>query len=268
MKGLKISILLLTTILLLTSCGQKKKKQAELEIKKSEIENVILDYVYPLPSSFELMDMLNEIEAAFIIGVSNPSSAVENYKSKDKKALNLGVYLSDMSYTSIYNRKQEAQDYLVSCDGLVRDLNVDDAFADDFVANVFENFDNRDTLVTLVTDATQNVYEAFHRKGNKELAYLMASGAWVEAMYLTLIISENTPLNQKIINTIIFQRKSLMDIITLLDEVKDDEQIRPIRTALLGIKKVFDQEPIDALTVSQVDELTKKVNALRSIIVE
>ncbi len=268
MKNLKISTLILASVVLFASCANKKKKEAELEIKKGEIEKVVTDYVYPLPSSFELMDMLNEIEAAFIIGISNAPENVGQYETRPKQALNLGVYLLDLSYASIYNRKQSAQDYLVASEALVRELHVDDAFEEGFVARVSENIDNRDELVDLLSSATQSVYGDFHRKGNKELAYLMVAGGWIEAMHLTLTISENTPLNQQIINTIIFQHQSLLETIALLEEVKEAPSVSPILTALMGIKNTFDQEDPSALTVDQVKTLTKQVIALRAHIVE
>ncbi len=268
MKKIGIIVLAVAYLLTLSSCGQKKKDKAELEIKKSEIESIVVNYVYPLPSSFELMEMLNEIEAAFIIGISNPAENVDIYKTDDKKALNLGVFLSDLSYAAIYNRKQAVQDYLISCEKIASDLRVDDAFENDFITTVSNNLENRDTLVTLVTKATQDVYADFHRKGDKDLSYLMVAGAWVEAMNLTLIMVENTPLNEKILNTIIFQHSSLLETVMLLEEVKEEPTVAPIYTAMLGIKNTFNQEDPSSLTMDQLEKLTKQVGALRSIIVE
>jgi len=268
MRHLKIAILLFASVLLLASCANKKKKQAELEIKKGEIEKVMMDYVYPLPSSFELMEMLNEIEAAFIIGISNSPEDVSRYATSPKQAMNLGVFLTDLSYASIYNRKQAAQDYLVACEELIRELHVDDAFEEGFFNHISENIDDRDALVELVSTATQEVYGNFYRKGDQDLAYLMVAGAWTEAMYLTLIVSDNTPLNQQIINTIIFQHKSLIETINLLEEVEGKPGVNPVLTALKGVKNTFDKEDPSALTVDQVDTLKTQIEALRAHVVE
>ncbi len=272
MKNLKISAVLTVILtLILTSCGNKKQKQAEraeLEVAKNEIAEVVSDYVYPLPSSLELMDMLNEIEAAFIIGISNSPEDVEKYTKEDKQALNLGVYLSDLSYAAIYQRKKVAQDYLAACEVLVRELHVDDSFQDDFLNSVSDNLGNRETLVELFTSTTQNIYANFHRKKQTDLAYLMVAGAWTEAMYLTLIVAENTPLNAQVIKTIIFQHQSLLETIELLSKHKEKNTVSPILSTLMEIKNTFDKEDPDALTAGQVTKLTTQVNALRARIVE
>ena len=269
MKNLKISaILLLIAILSLSSCANKKKQNEELEVRKSEIAEIVSDYVYPLPSSFELMEMLNEIDAAYIIGISNLATEVERYEEMNKQALNLGVYLSDLSYASIYRRKKTAQDYLTACETLIRKLHVDDSFDKGFVSNVSNNIDNKDTLVTLLTSATQNVYSDLHRKGHKNLAYLMVAGAWTEAMYITLEVSKSTPLNAQIVNTILFQHQSLIETIKLLKEVSDDSDTNALVAALEGIQNTFNQEDPSSLTVDQFNKLYLQTSALKAQLVE
>lgn len=269
MKNLKISTLLLLTLaVFMSSCGNKKKQKEELEVKKGEIAHIVSNYVYPLPSSFELMDMLNEIEAAFIIGISNPASEVDKYKTESKQALNLGVYMADVSYAAVYQRKQAAQDYLTSAEKLIRTLHVDGTFDDNFASEISAQVENRDSLVNLVTEASQSVYSDFHRQNKKELAFMMAAGAWTEAMYLTLIISDNTPLNASVIKAIMFQRNSLNKTVALLEEVKDNKDAAPILVALKGIKNTFDQEDTGSITAAQIAQLETQTNALRSMIVE
>lgn len=269
MKFSKITpILLMIVALCVTSCTNKKKQKKELEIKKAEIAHVVSDYVYPLPSSIELMDMLNDIEAAFIIGISNPPANAEKYETPEKQAINLGVYVMDLSYSAVYHRQKAAQDYLTACKNMVRDLHVDDFFQDDFASQISDNINNKDTLISLLSTTTQNVYSDFYKKGHTELASLMVAGAWTEAMYLTLIISENTPLNEKIINTIIFQHESLLKTIALLENSKESTTVSPILTALKGIKNTFDQEDPKSLTAEQFAQLKAQVTALRTLLVK
>ena len=269
MNKLTIRTLLLATIAVsVAACGNKKKQKEEIEVKKQEIAQVVTNYVYPLPSSIEIAEMLNEIEASYILGISNAPENISNYTTEVKKALNLGIYLSDLSYASVYKRKQAAEDYLSTCESLIRQLHVDDSFQSDLATEIKEQMDNRDSLVSLMTTATQNVYSDLHQKGQKELAYLMVTGAWTETMYLTLIISENTPLNKQIVSTIIFQHKSLLETIKLLEEMHGESTVRPILAALKGIKSTFDQEDPNSLTKKQFNQLTAKVSALRNQIVE
>ncbi len=252
-----------------TSCVNKKKqKKEELDVKKNEIAQVVSDYVYPLPSSFEIMDKINEIEAAYIIGISNAPEEVEKYTTPEKQALNLGIYLVDFSYAAVYHRKQGAQGYLSSCEKLVRELHIDESFQNDFASQVSENIENRNALVDLLTTATQNAYSDFYKKDQTPLAALMVAGAWTEAMYLTLIVSDNTPLNTEIVSTIVFQHESLLKTIKLLENSGDNETANHILTSLNSIKNIFDEEDPKSLTANQVEQLKGMVTTLRSQLVK
>ncbi|MFW6043007.1 MAG: hypothetical protein ACOCPW_01485, partial [Marinilabiliaceae bacterium] len=103
--------------------GEEKTK-SEPRIEKEEVEEDVREFVYPLPTTFEVTEMLNRIGASYILALSNSDDNVDKYLTEKKQALNLGVYGADLSYASTYNQKQPTIDYMEASKKLVDALNM------------------------------------------------------------------------------------------------------------------------------------------------
>ena len=110
----KTAIVLLSGMLIvsLVNCSGGKKGEpvdetsTEAKLDKEEIEQKVREIIYPLPTAFEVTEMINKIEASYIIGLSNETSNVDKYFTDKDQAINLGIYAADLSYASLYNMKQ------------------------------------------------------------------------------------------------------------------------------------------------------------------
>ena len=78
MKAFKYLILFAFTLCI--ACQTTTKKPGQEKIDKKDIQKEIDEIMYPLPSPFELTNMLNEIEASFIIGITNEPEKASTYQ--------------------------------------------------------------------------------------------------------------------------------------------------------------------------------------------
>lgn len=147
---------LLSVALVFPACQSGKKKEngdkeqktaTEPRIEKEKIEKDVKEFVYPLPTSFEVTEMLNRIGAAYILTLSNSVDNVDKYLTEKKQALNLGVYGADLSYASTYNQKQQTMDYMEASRKLIDALNISGALPSDIIEQIEQNQDNKDKLV-------------------------------------------------------------------------------------------------------------------------
>src|SRR5690606_2848690 len=104
-------------------------------------------------------EMLNRIGASYILNLSNPVSNVERYLTEKSKALNLGVYSSDLSYASTYNQKQATIDYMDVSKKLIDALNVSAAISPDILEQIEAEQENKEELVALITNTFFDTYE-------------------------------------------------------------------------------------------------------------
>lgn len=245
--------------------GEKQEKSEQMS--KKDIREDVEEVVYPIPTSIEITEKLNKTGASFIIGISNDAENVDQYVTEDKQALNLGVYSADLSYASTYNMKQYTMNYMDVNRKLVRELGITGAFTSDFYDKVKENFDNKDKLVELISNSFYDTYEHMHDKGNEELAMLVVAGSWIEAMYITTHISENTYHNKEIVKLIADQEKTLGKLLKVLKPFEENGAINKIINDLNPIKEIYDKKPEDGFTEKQVLSIQEKIASVRNDII-
>lgn len=267
-KFLSLAILAALISPALTSCTgsqQKKEEKAAEETIKKEIE----EYVYPLPSTFEVTNMLNAIEASYLVGIANEPSKVDSYFAEKSKAINLGIYTADLAYATTYNQKPEIQAYFASCEKLVRELDFTSAFDENLPDQIDANLDNKEKLVEIVTGMFQNAYSYLNKQGRTEMSYLVLTGSVVEGLYLTTHISENTFQNPKILEAILFQKDALKDLETMMAKYKDSELLKEAYADIQAINAIYAmEEGSTSMTESQVKQLTETVTKIRTTCVQ
>jgi hypothetical protein len=253
----------------LTSCNngssEKKKKQAELE-EVGKIKPEIQKNIYQLPTSAQVIKMLTELEVGYIMLISNPVENVKKYYSSSSRAINLGVYGSDLSYATLYNMTQEVYDYMKAIQTISNDLNMSKIYNAPLYDSIKKNFDNRDRLVVILTDAFNQTYEYMSENDQQALALLVVGGAWVEGMYLTTHVSEAAYQVAGISKVLIEQKKSFdlfMDITKPYMEDKDVKEfvnnLEPIKTVYAGLTT--------SLTDKNIIDITKAISIIRNKII-
>lgn len=267
-----IALLVMATATSIPGCKQAQKKEDEQEktdqeITKSEIRENISEEVYPLPSTFEITETLNEIGASFIIALTNDAENSDKYVTEEKQALNLGVYSADLSYATTYNMKQYIMDYMDANKKLVDELGISGAYSPEFVQKVKENFDNKDQLVDMLTNSFYNTYKYMNQQGKEELSLLIVSGSWIEAMYITTHISENTYHNKKIVRLINEQESSLNKLLNLLKPHSNNKTIQNVIKDLQPILEVYENRGEQGFTEKQVMKLQNLSGEIRNEII-
>ncbi|MFC2096107.1 hypothetical protein ACFLQ3_00225 [Bacteroidota bacterium] len=280
MKTLKLHIrrtivVLLTGVLMITITNCTRVKQggsdneisSEAKLDKEEIETKVREVIYPLPTAFEVTGMINDLEASYILGLTNEIGNVDKYFTNRDQAINLGVYSADLSYASTYNMKQEVINYMDASEDLVFELGITGAFSLDFVKKVEKNIDNKDVLVDLITGSFYDIYEYLVKNNREELSLLVLTGTWVEAMYISCNISEVVYHNPELVKVILHQKGSLNDLIELLNPYKDHDTIQSVLNDLKPIKAVYDSIDETGMTQAQLKSLIEQSSNLRNKII-
>ncbi|MGQ8336686.1 hypothetical protein ACUNWD_09055 [Sunxiuqinia sp. A32] len=266
-KAFKIISLVIVSGLLISgfsSCNSKSAKKESPQISEKTIEKEVKEYIYPLPSTFEVTNMLNEIEASYIVGISNDPDKASTYFTEKSKAINLGIYTADLAYATTYNQKSDIQNYFKASETLVRELDLTGAFSEDLPDQIEANMDNKEKLVQIVSDMFQNAYAFLNKQGRTEVSYLVLTGTVYEALYLTTHISENTFQNPKLIETILFQKEPLLKLGEMLEEYKDSEMLKETYEDLAKVNAIYAlEEGTTSMTKEQIEKLTETITQIR-----
>jgi len=150
---------------------------------------------------------------------------------------------------------------------LVKELGITGAYKPEFVKEVKNNLDQKKRLTKLITNSFYDTYEYMNKNGKEELSLLVVSGSWIEAMYITTHISENTYHNKKIVDLIADQESTLKKLLNILEPYKSRESINNIIDQLKPIKKIYENRENKDFTQEQVVAIKEKIGEVRANLV-
>jgi len=266
----KFSFLLLATVavIFIVSCVSKQAKEAEnssVTPKEAAFKSVTK---YPIPTAFEVIKLLNNAGASYILSLSNPVENVDKYIPAKSKALNLGIYGADLSYASTYQMKQETMNYLKVSKKLIDELQITSEFNVEFAQRIEKNIDNKDSLIHIISDSFYDTYEFLVNNGKDNTSVLVMTGSWVEGIYITTQMAVISKDNEDILKIIANQKEPLTKLLELMKPYSEDKDIIEMTGALKPLVDIFATVGAENLTKEQFDQITKSVNDVRSMIVQ
>lgn len=255
----------------LNSCKNRAEKakpgEKDLEIEQVQmLEEEIEKNVYPLPTSAEVIKMLSELEVGYIMGIANPVANARKYLTSSGKAINMGVFGADLSYATLYNMQQEVLNYLDAIRSLANELNMSQIYDENLYDRIRKNQDNKEELVTILTEAFDKTYAYLSQNDQQGLALLVVGGAWVEGMYLTTHVSEAAYQVAGISKVLIEQKESFDLFLEITQPYMDDPNVKEFVDKLEPIKKVY-EGLTTSLTNQNIIDITKAIETIRGQLV-
>lgn len=246
---------------------EKEEKKILFEpIAKEVIKSSLKEFVYPMPTSFEIIEMINDLEIGYDIGVSNLTENADQYFTEKSKAINLGIYGADLSYASTYQMKQEVMLFLETSRRLADDLGIASIYNEELIREVENNIDNKEMLIDIITNSFYDIYSQLNQNGKANLALLGVAGSWVESLFITTRVSSNVYHNIGLVKIIHKQKISLEKLMDILNDGKGDGNIDEMIKELTPLNNIY--ERIDeSLSEKQVNSIMMEVEKLREHLV-
>jgi hypothetical protein len=267
--GALITMLIFGSVALNSCKNRAAEKQKEMNERDQvqSLEKQIETNVYPLPTSAEVIKMLTDLEVGFIIGISNPVENTKKYFSSTTRAINLGVYGADLSYATLYNMQQEVINCMSAIQSLANELNMAKIYNEALYDSIKQNYDVRDRLVTILSNAFNDTYAYLSENDQQPLALLVVGGAWVEGMYLTTHVSEAAYQVSGISKVLLEQKKSFEVFLDITQPYMNDPSVSDFVKLLDPIKKVYEGLGT-SLTEQNIKDITAAITSVREKIVE
>lgn len=279
---------------LLAACGSDKKSDEQafletLDSGKSEgptiSEAVIGDILQQIPSPLEISVLLKESGKKYNASLLNSADNLPKYNSNYKKALNLGIYGTDLGYTNIYEQNQDGVKYITSIKSLADGLNIGQFFDIETIGRLATNSKNLDSLLLITTQNFNSINHYLQTQGRANLSVLLLTGGWLEAVHITCNVAISDPNNKELQEKIGEQKVILENIMLLLSFYKDsDQNMASLLTDMNELKAAFDKvnitytykestfEVVDGVMIikdnstTTIDITPDDINSIRSII--
>lgn len=188
----KSFLLISASGILLTACsGEPKTNDAELLVKAdSAIEAVVAEELkevnYTLPSPLQLAAIFKKSGLKYVDGITNSPKNVAKYNhSAFNRALNLGVYSSDLAYTLLNKQFDASKNYLKACQEIGNGLGIKKAFELNNLGERFsKNIGKEDSLLEIISEIQMQSDIILEEHNQKHITAIAFAGAWFESIYI------------------------------------------------------------------------------------
>ncbi len=235
--------------LFLSACGSSKKPDEQAFLNSLDStktgptidEEVINSILQQIPSPLEISVLLKESGTKYNSALLNTSDNLPKYNSNYKKALNLGVYGTDLGYTNIYEQNQDGIKYLSSIKSLADGLNIGQFFDIETIGRLATNSKNLDSLLLITTQNFNSINHYLQTQSRANLSVLLLVGGWVEAMQITCQVAAKDSKNKELQEKVGEQKIILEQIVLLLSFYKDDANMASLLNDMETLKVAFDK---------------------------
>ena len=203
-------------------------------------EQAIASILEQIPSPLETSVLLKQSGTKYNESILNSPSNESKYNTNFKKALNLGIYGTDLGYTNIYEQKMAGIKYLSSIKSLADDLGIGQYFDMETIGKLAANSRNLDSLLLITTQNFNSINKYLQGENKSNLSVLLLVGGWLEAMEITCQVAVADKTNAQLKETIGAQKIVLEQLALLLSFYEGEAQMADLSNDLKNLKVLFD----------------------------
>ena len=260
---LGIVVFVSTSLLLTTGCGGDKTEENASSLADSTSSAVLKvnNKIFSIPSPLQTALLIKNCAVKYKKDLlSNPDKA-DHYVSNFSKAINLGVFGTDLGYVTIYDQKQDAFGYMKAAKSLTEGLGISDVFNSALIERLNKNFNDKDSLLSLISDAYGSTNAYLNKNEQNDISGLVLVGGWIESLYLTTeiyAVGQNEDLKRRIAE----QKTSLDRIVSLLKPYSDKPEYANLTAGLDSLSGVFQNVSFTNTFVQASTDSKKKLTVV------
>ena len=270
MRNLNLKIFLIVSVVVFAFCKNAEKtddnivvddntKQAVQETKLNA-QNVFNS----MPDRKLILKLIEENKIEYDPQFLNDPNSVSKYSIEFYKAVNLGIYGSDLSIANSFDQTQESMVFLKCVNSLAVNIGVNNAFDQVMFDRMEANRENKDSTLEIITNAFKKADQILKINNRPATSAVILAGSWIEGMYVSCQMAQ-TINNEKIIKTIIDQNESLKNLIIMLDASNLAPETEYIVTDLKSIREAFIVAEANTVhDLEAIKTINERVTALRT----
>ncbi len=244
-----------------TSSGQEAYVEVEV-FDAVKVKDQIVETINKMPSEKEVVNLLNEAGASYILDLTVPVEQAEKLMTKSDQSFGLGLYSFDLLYASIYNRGDVAAEISTVSEKIIDNLGLREELisSTNYLGRIKTNTGNKDSLDYLVTQDMNRFHQQMSTSDQPDVYALSVIGSNVEALYIlsqtTLLAKDKT----KLLDIMNKQTERVNLVFTLLEIMSGDEKIKPYYEQFKPVVAIFEQNPkITETELAQIGPLMETV---------
>ena len=234
------------TALLISSCWggtdpeTTNDKAPELVIGGDGTDEAVAS-LYQMPTPNELFSLVRNLVGDGQKRLLNPTSNADKYASLRSRAVNFGVYSTDLVYASYYKLNVEVARYYLTTKKIAGELGIAAAFNDADFVRLEANLTRGDSLEVISNDVYAKAYSKLQDEQMGPVLCMVLAGGWVESMHLLVSHVAGAGKSEALVERVAEQKVTLEHLIELMAAHEADPEVAALLKDLTTIRDVYDQ---------------------------
>jgi len=254
---------LISVIALITSCKSCDDETKISEIEKEKIVNEfremnkrVNEIHYRFPTPDEMFTFINNESLTFDKDLLNPSTNAEKYIDSKSLTINLGIYIADLGYITLFKKYKESVNYFDIIYEISEKLRVSTAFDKNIIKRIENNLKNVDSLKAISNDSYSYLIDYLVQNDKEKTFAVISMGAYIEFLFLTLNLIDTFDPNNETIQRIAEQKYVFDNLFSYFEEFKGDPIVDLLFDDVARLKTVIGKigEEKEKTTVSKTDD--------------
>ena len=251
MKKYNLFLVSILALAMLNGCGNGTQNGNEdgTDDVLEEVEHVMESdesddgkvVYYSTPSLVEVAAIMKSSGASFNGEILNSIDNTKRYTTQEKRALNLGVYGADLTYSALFENTQESINYLRTIKQMSDEMGMTGAFEADLLNQIESNITNRDSLLNIITEFYWSADAYLTDNERAHTASLIIAGGWIESMHIACNMAQNSPNNDEIKTRIGEQKLILKNLLLLLKSQHADDEHKEVVTQFEELQAIYEK---------------------------
>jgi hypothetical protein len=145
-----------------------------------------------IPNPIEVSTLIKGLGAEYRKSNLNDNTKVNSYSTSFQKALNLGVYSTDLGMANLYTKNQDVINYLDAVKTLADGLQIGDYFDYNTLKDYATKGDKLEELLQITNQNVEKINGFLTDNKREHISVLMVTGGWIEANYLMVKVYNET----------------------------------------------------------------------------
>ena len=224
----------------LSSCGgaEQEAQNASDTLATAEAQQgPEVYYQVPLPGDF--FSNLKSLGLTSKPGILNPSENISKYTTSTDKALNFGVYSTDLFFCSMFDQKADVLSYFNNMKRLADDLGISSVVTDQTIKRIEANLSNKDSLNHITSEVFYDATAALENNGQGATLALVIAGGLTESIYLSTRLVDSYKDGSAAIQLIGDQKFPMDNLFSYFEKYPEDTRIPQVADKLSPLHNVF-----------------------------
>lgn len=228
----------------LAACGGQEPEKSEggpaLVIGDPASAEAVTN-LYQMPTPNELFSLVRQMAGDGQKRLMNPASNVDRYASLKARALNFGIYSTDLVFASYFKLNVEVVRYYLTTKKLAESLGVAGAFSDADFVRLEANLTRGDSLELISNEAYAKAYAKLQDEKMGPTLAMVLAGGWVESMHLLINQIEAHGKSEALMVRLGEQKVTLEHLVEMMKSHEADADVAGVMKDLVAVRDIYDQ---------------------------